>query len=115
VTATEHCVPGSAVHSFTAIIVRPPGAAELMVFGLLPAGVVRAEVALDGSVWHWRERDRPTSPVQVRTQKSGSPYLAAVLPVPVAGASSGARWEDGSGVDIRVFDARGQELRPVVR
>jgi hypothetical protein len=80
------------------------GASRPVIFGVLPAGAARAEVAADGGDTAPRFRKAAMIPLPVRAFGESGRYV--VEPVP-----DGAAWDRDS-VQIDVYDAGGRRLAP---
>lgn len=83
------------------------GASQPIIFGVLPAGTVRAEVAADGGATAPRFRKAAMIPLSVRTFGESGRYVVE----PVAGrADFGPAWRNRKSVPIDVYDAQGQRV-----
>lgn len=105
------CEATTFLDRYTLHVSVPHGTTTPMIFGVLPEGAARAEIALGGmGLLHRREPVGPMAPVEVRTFGESGRYV--VEPAPAGGRPGGDAWRDGTTVDIEVYDDRDRRLAP---
>lgn len=86
------------------------GASRPILFGVLPAGTARAEVAADGGATAPRFRKAAMVPLPVRTFGESGRYV--VEPAPAGLPDSDRAWRDRGSASIDLHDAQGRRLTP---
>ena len=103
--AVEHtCSTSSMLGQYTITVAVLRGTGQPLVFGLLPAGTTRAEVAMDGGTALRPMPGRAMSAVEVL--KSGNVRFVAG-PAP---ATRTGRWADGDTVNVTAYDTGGKPI-----
>ena len=103
--AVEHtCSTSSMLGQYTVAVAVLRGTGQPLVFGLLPAGTARAEVATDGGTALRPMPGRAMSAVEVL--KAGELRFVAG---PAPAARSG-QWADGDTVNVAAYDTGGKPI-----
>lgn len=111
VAADRACDTAAFLGQYTLGVTVLRGTSVPVVFGVLPEGTARAEVALDGATFLRREPERPMAPVEVRTFGENGRYVAE--PAPAARKATGEEsWRDSSTVNVEAYDANDRRLAP---
>ena len=102
VPAQHTCSTRSLMGQYTVGVTVLRGTSQPLIFGLLPEGTARAQVALDGSTGIRPVPGRKMADVEV--QKYGDlRFVAETAPDGRTSASSGA-WKDGETVNVAAYD-----------
>ena len=97
--AVEHtCSPSSMLGQYTIAVAVLRGTGQPLIFGLLPAGTARAEVATDGGTALRPMPGRTMSAVEV-LESGDLRFVAGPAP-----AGRSGRWADGDTVNVAAYD-----------
>ena len=110
VVADRRCAAASMLDYYLVGVTVLRGTSQPLIFGVLPEGTARAEIALDGSTDLRPDPKRVMTPIEVRTFGESGRYV--VGPAPANRAGSDGAWRDNTTVDIEVYDDQGRELAP---
>lgn len=109
-TVGRSCFAANMLGQYEVKVYTLTGTRTPMVFGILPAGTVRAEVALDGETTLRRDPRRPTAPVTVLDHGDAGLFVAEPAPAGRTGTVTGEAWRDS--VTVEAFDIRDNRLTP---
>jgi hypothetical protein len=104
------CEESSVLHHYQVGVRLLRGASQPILFGVLPAGTARAEVAADGGDTAPRFRKAAMIPVPVRTFGESGRYV--VEPAPAGRVGSGPAWRNRNTAPIDLYDAQDRRLTP---
>ena len=104
VPASHTCAASSLMSQYTLDVAVLPGTGRPMVFGLLPAGTARAEVALDGSLAVRVAPGRKMAEVEV-VKKGDVRFVAEPAP-----AGRTGEWKDGATVNVVAYDEQDKPI-----
>ena len=104
----RRCEESSVLRQYEVGVWLPRGASQPIIFGVLPAGAARAEVAGDGGATAPRFRKAAMIPLPVRTFGESGRYVVE----PADWADSGSGWRSRRTAPIDVYDAQGRRITP---
>ncbi|WP_433381071.1 hypothetical protein ACQPZX_16435 [Actinoplanes sp. CA-142083] len=104
VPASHTCATSSLMSQYTLDIAVLHGTSQPLVFGLLPAGTARAEVALDGGLAVRATPGRKMAEVAV-VKKGDLRFVAEPAP-----AGRTGDWKDGGSVNVVAYDEQDKPI-----